>query len=97
MDFNEQLFELIGLLRRNRQASKAASTKANIPEPRSWFMDKNGKIVSEPIVPQKDPCVSMSLGKAMPTGKAGSVSSVPAQENVNVNKARVITEFLFNR
>jgi hypothetical protein len=52
MDFNEQLFELIALLRRNRQASKAASTKANIPEPRSWFMDKNGKIVSEPIVPQ---------------------------------------------
>jgi hypothetical protein len=46
MDFNEQLFELIGRLRTQR--SKTASTK--LPEPRSWFMDKNGKIVSEPLV-----------------------------------------------
>jgi hypothetical protein len=77
--FQEQLFEVIG-------RSRAASV-AKLPPPRAYFMDKDGKIVSEPIVEQKDPCVSMTLGTQ---GKAASVTAE------GINKAKAIHDFIFS-
>jgi hypothetical protein len=83
MDFSniDSVYEMMSRLK--GVGSRAAST---LPEPREYFME-NGKIVSRPIVPQKDPCVTTILGKAMPTGKAASVTALE-------NKARAIAEFL---
>ena len=47
---------------RNRQ-----SRSASLPEPRSWYMDNNGVIVSKPLVKEKENLTQMSLGKS---GKA---------------------------
>lgn len=78
----KEIVEFIASNGRSRAASVSVST---LPEPREYYMDKNGKIVSKPITKEKDPCVSTTLG--------GKAASVPEQEN----KAKAIAEFMFAR
>ena len=54
--FTEQVIEMVG---RNRQ-----SRSASLPEPRSWYMDNNGVIVSKPLVKEKENPYQMSLGRS---------------------------------
>jgi hypothetical protein len=53
-------------------------------------MDKNEAMVSEPMVQGgQDPCTTMKLGGQ---GKSAASTHVPAQDNIN--KAKVITDFI---
>ena len=77
--FQEQFYQMMTRMRGSTSRTASTSTSTPFQEPREWYLDKNGVIVSRPIE----------------DSKAASAAVVTQQSiNHNNNKVKVIADFI---